>query len=69
MSFTVEMDDSQYKRLKTILAAQGTTIENSIADFFDDIDDSFVGSQRLDAVANGSEKVVPWETVRAANGI
>jgi predicted DNA-binding protein len=69
MSFTVEMDDNQYERLKTILEAQGTTIEDSIADFFDDIDDSFVGAQRLESVINGSEKVIPWKTVMAANGV
>jgi predicted DNA-binding protein len=69
MRFTIEMDDAQYERLETLLADTGTTIEDVIADFFDDMDDSFVAEERIAALKNGKECVIPWTQVRASNGM
>jgi hypothetical protein len=69
MRFTVEMDDAQYGRLETLLVGAGTTIEDTIADFFDDLDDSFVAEERIVAVNSGRERVIPWAEVRSSNGL
>jgi predicted DNA-binding protein len=63
------MDDEQYQRLETQLANAGATMEDAIADFFDDMDDSFVAEQRLAAVHSGTERIIPWAEVRASNGL
>jgi predicted DNA-binding protein len=44
-------------------------MEDAIADFFDDLDDSFVAEERIAAVQSGRERVIPWAEVRAANGL
>jgi hypothetical protein len=69
MRFTVEMDDAQYRRLGTILSDSGTTLEEALTDFFDDLDDSYTAQERLEAINTHRERLIPWAQVRAQNGL
>jgi hypothetical protein len=69
MRFTVEMDDAQYRRLETILTCTGTTLEEVLTDFFDDLDDSYTAQERLEAINTHRERLIPWAQVRSQNGL
>jgi predicted DNA-binding protein len=69
MKFVVEMTDDQHNRLEKILGKSGTTIADAIADFFDDLDDTYTAEERIAEIEQGLENSISWSQVREQNGL
>jgi predicted DNA-binding protein len=69
MKFMVEMDDDQYNRLEKILGKSGSTIADAIADFFDDLDDTYTARERIAEIEQGFASSISWSQVRKQNGL